>query len=174
MEFKKSSTISEKAFVEYQTVAPDHTLVRKIAGTLIILVGVGFYVGSETGIINTVVTITTVAALYVFLITFVNKLATGVFARRNYIKNNISALSVDTTLSHNGLKISVNNRISSYKWEQFKDIVITETAFYFYATASSALIIDKANLSQTDLKNINQIIKDHKLEKTKLKTILKK
>jgi hypothetical protein len=174
MEFKKSSTISEKAFVEYQTVAPDHTLVRKIAGTLIILVGVGFYVGSETGIINTVVTITTVAALYVFLITFVNKLATGVFARRNYIKNNISALSVDTTLSHNGLKISVNNRISSYKWEQFKDIVITETAFYFYATASSALIIDKANLSQTDLKNINQIIKDHKLEKTKFKTILKK
>lgn len=174
MEFKKSSTISEKAFVEYQTVAPDHTLVRKIAGTLIILVGVGFYVGSETGIINTVVTITTVAALYVFLITFVNKLATGVFARRNYIKNNISALSVDTTLSHNGLKISVNNRISSYKWEQFKDIVITETGFYFYATASSALIIDKANLSQTDLKNINQIIKDHKLEKTKFKTILKK
>jgi hypothetical protein len=174
MEFKKSLSISEKAFVEYQTIAPDHALVRKITGTLIILIGVGFYVGSETGLLNTIFTITSVAALYIFLITYVNKLAAAIFSRRNYRKNNISSLSIETTLSHNGLNISVNNRVSSYKWEQFKDILVTETGFYFYVTASSALIIDKVSLSQTDLKNINQIIKDHIVEKTKFKTILKK
>jgi hypothetical protein len=174
MEFKKSLSISEKAFVEYQTLAPDHTLVRKIAGTLIILVGVGFYVGSETGIVNTIITIATVSALYVFLITYVNKLAAGMFSKRNYRKNNISSIKVDMTLNHNGLKFAVNDKTANYKWEQFKDIVVTETGFYFYVSTSSALIIDKANLSQTDLNNINQIIKNHLVEKTKLKTILKK
>jgi hypothetical protein len=174
MEFSKSLAISEKAFVEYQTIAPDRTLIRKIAGTLIILVGVGFYVGSETGIVNSIVTIGTVSALYVFLITYVNKLATRIFSRRNYRKNNISSLMIDMTLNHNGLKFGVNEKTANYKWAQFKDIVVTELGFYFYVSASSALIIDKAKLSQTDLKNIIQIIKDNLAEKTKFKTILKK
>jgi hypothetical protein len=174
MEFKKSLSISEKAFVEYQMIAPDHTLVRKIIGTLIILIGVGFYVGSETGIVNTIFTITTVAALYVFLITYVNRIAAGMFSRRNYRKNNINSLKIDMLLNHDGLKIGVNEKVANYKWEQFKDILVTETGFYFYVTASSALIIDKANLNKTELSNVDQIIKDHLLEKTKFKTILKK
>ena len=77
-------------------------------------------------------------------------------------------------LNHNGLKIGVNEKVANYKWEQFKDILVTKTGFYFYVNASSALIIDKANLNKTELSNVNQIIKDHLLEKTKFKTILKK
>jgi hypothetical protein len=171
MEFKKSLSISEKAFVEYQTIAPDHTLVRKIAGTLIILIGVGFYVGSETGLVNTIFTIGSVAVLYVFLITYVNKLATGMFSRRNYRKNNISGLTIDMSLNSTGLRIGVSDKSADYKWEQFKDILVTDTGFYFYVSASSALIIDKANLNQTELENINKIIKDNIVEKTKFKTI---
>jgi hypothetical protein len=174
MEFQKTLPISEKAFVEYQTLAPDHTLVRKIAGTLVILIGVGFYVGAEAGLVNAVITIASVSALYIFLITYVNKLAAGIFSRRNYRKNNISSLTIDMSLNNSGLKLSVNDKSANYKWEQFKDIIVTEKGFYFYVSASSALIIDKANLSQTDLKNIIQIIKDNLVEKTKFKIIFKK
>ena len=174
MEFKKSLSISEKAFVEYQMIAPDHTLVRKIGGTLIILIGVGFYVSSETGLVNTIFTIGTVALLYIFLITCVNRLATGMFSRRNYRKNIINTLKIDITLNQLGLRIGVNDKSASYKWDQFKDIIVTETGFYFYVSASSALIIDKVDLNQTESKNINQIIKNNLVEKTKFKTILKK
>ena len=169
MEFKKSLSISEKAFVEYQTIAPDHTLVRKIAGTLIILIGVGFYVGAETGLVNTIFTIVPVAVFYVFLITYVNKFAARIFSRRNYRKNNISGLIVNMSLNNNGLRIGVNDKNADYKWVQFKDILVTDTGFYFYVSASSALIIDKAKLSQTEIDNIKKIIKENIVEKTKFK-----
>jgi hypothetical protein len=174
MEFKKILGISEKAFVEYQTIAPDHTLVRKIAGTLLILVGVGLYVGRETGIANTIYTIGTVSLLYVFLITFANRYATGIFSRRNYRKNNIQSVQVDTHLNHDGIKINVNDKNASYRWEQFKDIIITNNGYYFYATASSALIIDRTMINQKESETINKLIQDHKVDKTKLKQFSKK
>lgn len=174
MEFKKTIGISEKAFIEYQTIAPDHTLVRKIVGTLIILIGVGLYVGRETGIVNTIYTIGTVSLLYVFLITFANRYATGIFSKRNYRKNNIQAVQVNTQLNHDGIKISVNDKNASYKWEQFKDIIITNNGYYFYATASSALIIDRTMINQNESEIISKLIKDHKAEKTKIKQFAKK
>jgi hypothetical protein len=96
------------------------------------------------------------------------------FSRRNYRKNNINSLKIDMLLNHDGLKIGLNEKVANYKWEQFKDILVTETGFYFYVSATSTLIIDKANLNKTELSNVDQIIKDHLLEKTKFKTILKK
>lgn len=169
MEFKKTIGISEKAFVEYQTIAPDHTLVRKIAGTLLILVGVGLYVGRETGIVNTIYTIGIVSLLYIFLITFANRYATKIFSKRNYKKNSIQLLQVNVQLNHDGIKINVNEKNAAYKWEQFKDIIVTKNGFYFYATPSSALIIDRTMITQQDTETIRKLINDHKLEKTKLK-----
>jgi len=173
MEFKKTVGISEKAFIEYQVIAPDHTLVRKIIGTLIILVGVGFYVGRETGLVNTIYTIATVSALYIFLITYANKFATRIFSKRNYKKNNISSLKLDLKLNSEGLFLSVDQKLATYKWSQFKDILVTNNGFYFYVSINSALIIDLQETDENQQKTILHLIKDYKLETTKFKDLRK-
>jgi hypothetical protein len=73
------------------------------------------------------------------------------------------------SLNNSGLRIGVNDKNADYKWVQFKDILVTDTGFYFYVSASSALIIDKAKLSQTEIDNIKKIIKENIVEKTKFK-----
>lgn len=174
MEFKKVVQISEQAFVENQIVTPDHTLWRKIFGTIVILIGVGFYLGQEIGVTNTVLTVASVSAVYVFLITVVNKYTSKLIAKKNFKKNNLGSIKINFLLNHEGITLSLNEKVALYKWQQIKDVVNTPLGLYFYTPSNVAIILDKKNLEDEEIKEIESLIVKYKDDKTKLKLITTK
>jgi hypothetical protein len=169
MKFIKDVKISEAAFIEYQSAAPDSSLSRRIFGTLLIIAGVGFYVGLQTGIQNAIFSVVIVSALYVFLVTVVNRAVARVYAKRNYKKHNIENLVVNFEINEIGVKLTLNERSAEYKWPTFKNVLNTPLGFYFYSSANAAIILDKKELTAQEITEIEELIVKFKDPKTKIK-----
>lgn len=174
MEFKKQVTISEAAFIEYQVVAPDHSLWRKIIGTIIIIAGVGIYIGRETNLVNSIYSIIGVSALYVVLVTFVNKATARLLAKRNYKKHNVANLKINFSIKPEMIQLSLDEKVADYKWAKIKDVVNSPIAFYFYSLTNAAIILDKNNLNNQEIELIESLIVKYKDPATKLKLLTTK
>ena len=171
MEFKKNVGISEPAFVEYQVVAPDHAFWRKITGTLIIIAGVGIYLGSQTSLVESLITVGAVSIAYLFLVTYVNKLSARIFSKRNYKKHKVAELRISFEITSEAVKLALNEKQANYKWNQIKDIVNTPLGFYFYINTSSAIILDKKYLNNKEITLVEDLIVKYKDPQTKLKLL---
>jgi hypothetical protein len=169
MKFSKDLKISEAAFVEYQTAAPDSSFSRRIFGTLLIIIGVGFYVGLQTGIENAIFSVVVVSGLYIFLVTVVNRSVARIYAKKNYKKHNIENLTVEFEINETGVKLTLNERSAEYKWPTIKNVLNTPLGFYFYSSANAAIILDKKELTSQEITEIEELVVKFKDPKTKIK-----
>ena len=162
IEHELDVTIEEETYVEYFKKVAFKQQLKPTFFFGVVIVLLSYFFRGEKAATDALLTGLLWGAIFIVVSIGFSFLTMGTRAKQTYSKSGVHGLVLNTKFTNIGIKQSVEDQSVTYKWEDIDQFVVSDVSYFGHMLKLRKIILmSKKNMSEEDIRKIDEIIKEH-------------